>query len=110
MDPVDVIVLGAGVAGLAAAAALTAAGVRVRVIEARSRVGGRIFTQRERAMGAPVELGAELVHGLPPELCGIARAGALRLAEVKGEHVEARGGRLRKVDFWNGIQQVMARV
>ena len=42
----DVLVLGAGVAGLAAAQALSQAGLRVIVLEARDRVGGRVFTQR----------------------------------------------------------------
>ena len=42
-DP-DVIVVGAGIAGLSAALALTRAGLSVVILEARDRVGGRIFT------------------------------------------------------------------
>src|SRR6266498_3526179 len=44
-ETADVLVLGAGAAGLAAAQQLSQAGLRVIVIEARDRVGGRIFTQ-----------------------------------------------------------------
>jgi monoamine oxidase len=58
----DAIVLGAGIAGLKAARDLHDAGLRVVVLEARDRVGGRIWTDRGWG-GAPVELGAEFVHG-----------------------------------------------
>lgn len=55
-----VAVVGAGFAGLAAADALTAAGVEVVVFEARDRVGGRVWS-RELRNGAVIEMGAEFV-------------------------------------------------
>ena len=58
----DVVVLGAGVAGLKAGRDLSDAGLRVVVLEARDRVGGRVWTDRDLA-AHPVELGAEFVHG-----------------------------------------------
>ncbi|HWC73184.1 MAG TPA: FAD-dependent oxidoreductase, partial [Gemmatimonadales bacterium] len=60
---VDVLVLGAGAAGLAAARDLSQAGLRVTVIEARPRIGGRIFTRHDPRSPVPLELGAEFVHG-----------------------------------------------
>ena len=63
----DVIVIGAGIAGLAAARTLAEAGQRVALIEARDRAGGRILTVPAADGGLPVELGAEFIHGLPPE-------------------------------------------
>jgi monoamine oxidase len=59
-DP-DVIVIGAGAAGLAAARRLAAAGVAVHIVEARNRVGGRAWTVRGRS-GLPMELGCAWLH------------------------------------------------
>lgn len=56
------VVVGAGMAGLAAAWRLRRAGVPVVVVEARNRVGGRIHTVHHR-LPVAVDLGAELVHG-----------------------------------------------
>jgi monoamine oxidase len=61
-EQADVIVIGAGVAGLTAARALVGAGARVVVLEARERVGGRVWTLRDFA-SIPVEAGAEFIHG-----------------------------------------------
>lgn len=56
-----VIVVGAGIAGLAAAQTLQTAGAGVTIIEARERVGGRIWT--DRTLGVPVDMGASWIHG-----------------------------------------------
>ena len=58
----DVLVLGAGVAGLRAAELLREAGKAVIVLEARDRAGGRVHT--DRRWGVPVELGASWIHGV----------------------------------------------
>lgn len=58
-----VLVVGAGVAGLAAARELVRSGYRVTVLEARDRIGGRVWTDR-RWDGVPLELGAAWLHGL----------------------------------------------
>jgi monoamine oxidase len=54
-------VIGAGIAGLSAAATLAAAGIEVSVLEGTDRIGGRILT--DRSLGAPVDLGAAWIHG-----------------------------------------------
>jgi phytoene dehydrogenase-like protein len=58
----DVVVVGAGVAGLAAARALALGGQRVVVLEARDRIGGRTWT--DSSLGVPVDLGASWIHGV----------------------------------------------
>ena len=63
----NVIVIGAGIAGLSAAYHLKGAGVEATVLEARDRIGGRVWTDRDFA-DIPVEFGAELIHGRSPEV------------------------------------------
>jgi monoamine oxidase len=56
----DVLVLGAGVAGLAAARSLAAAGRQVILLEGRDRIGGRVWT--DTSLGAHMDLGASWIH------------------------------------------------
>ena len=62
-DDFDVVVIGAGAAGLAAAAHLARRRKAVCILEARERVGGRILSIRPRGNPFPLELGAEFIHG-----------------------------------------------
>jgi monoamine oxidase len=79
----DVIVIGAGMAGLAAARTLAEAGLGVTLLEARDRVGGRIYTVPGETL--PIELGAEFIHGLPPELLSLVDEAGLTWFELEGE-------------------------
>ncbi len=90
----DSIVLGAGIAGLVAARTLVEAGRRVLVLEAQGRVGGRMHTRRVPGLDAPVELGAEFIHGRPPELLALLAEAGLDTYEAEGEQVCFLDGRL----------------
>ncbi len=57
----EVLIVGAGIAGLAAARKLTTKGFQVTILEARNRIGGRIWT--DHSMGLPAEMGAAIIHG-----------------------------------------------
>lgn len=61
-DRADVVVIGAGAAGIFALRELVCSGLSAICLEARNRIGGRIFTRRTLARH-PIELGAEFVHG-----------------------------------------------
>jgi monoamine oxidase len=95
MPSADVVVLGAGIAGLAAAERLGAAGRRVVVLEARDRIGGRIHTVDDPGLNLPIELGAEFVHGRPIELVSLVRDSGLTLESVSEDQRPAIGARAR---------------
>ncbi|HEX8036612.1 MAG TPA: NAD(P)/FAD-dependent oxidoreductase [Ktedonobacterales bacterium] len=94
MADFDVIVIGAGAAGLAAAHTLSLHGRSVAILEARDRIGGRIYTMRPSADGLPIELGAEFVHGRPPETFAIAQAAGITLCERVGSSYVSDGDHL----------------
>lgn len=107
----DVIVIGAGAAGLAAARRLTAAGLGVVVLEARNRIGGRIDTRVEADWPAPIERGAEFVHGKPAETWDIVRAAGLATNEVEGQQWRNAGARVEQADDqWARMEDVLQRL
>jgi monoamine oxidase len=105
----DVLVIGAGVAGLNAARLLAEAGRRVAILEARDRIGGRIWTQLvalERAQPPiPVELGAEFVHGLPQETWSLIKQAGLSTYEIDGAALRFDGSRLTTANEQRGAAE-----
>jgi monoamine oxidase len=84
--PADVLVLGAGMAGLAAAERLAAGGRRVLVLEARHRVGGRMHTLTSPDGSHAVEMGPEFVQGDFPALLDLIHAAGLGLEVIPERH------------------------
>jgi monoamine oxidase len=96
--PIDVAVIGAGAAGLAAAAELSRRGCNVCLLEARDRIGGRIATRREPDLPVPLELGAEFVHGRPAATLKWLAHGKTPLLDAAQSHWLLRSGKLRQGD------------
>ncbi len=90
-DP-NVLVVGAGVAGLAAGLRLSAAGRRVVTIEARDRIGGRVHTVRPPDTNQAIELGAEFIHGHSASLWPLIREAGLSTRLFAERHVGLREG------------------
>jgi len=99
----DALIIGSGIAGLTAARHLTEAGLRVTLLEARERLGGRICTHSTGDF--PVELGAEFVHCRPEDIVSLAAEGAVPIIpiqgrfrrKINGEWAEA-GNLMEKID------------
>jgi monoamine oxidase len=81
----DVLIVGAGAAGLSAARECAALGLSFTIVEARDRIGGRAFT--DNSLGAPFDAGAEIVH--------FAHANPwVEIAASLGVELDTSGGRL----------------
>jgi monoamine oxidase len=83
---IQIPVIGAGVAGLAAARELNRKHMAPVVLEARDRVGGRVLTVHDPLTAVPIELGAEFVHGVHPDLWRLLREMRVPVVELGGEH------------------------
>ena len=108
---VQVAIVGAGVAGLEAARILHAHGIELIVLEARERIGGRIFTLHDETAPIPIELGAEFVHGSAPELRQISSEAKTAVYDIGGERWRSHRGTFRRFDeFWRLLDLVMRRL
>ena len=104
------IIVGAGAAGLSAAGFLTRAGVNVLVMEARDRIGGRICTVHQQGLDVPIELGAEFVHGRPPEISALVDKGGAALLPLSGRDWCVRSGKAGPCDFFEKVEGVLERM
>jgi len=106
----DVVVIGAGVAGLAAAVQLGGAGLSVSILEARDRIGGRIFTQRELGLETPVELGAEFIHGKPAEIWDLLTQSNVSISEVEGDNWCSTNGVPCPCGFFDLVDKILKKM
>jgi monoamine oxidase len=107
----DVIVVGGGAAGLAAANVLAEGGAGCVVLEARDRAGGRIHTEWTDDGATPIELGAEFIHGFGAPIRELAKRYGLRALDIAGQRFESSGTRLTPArDGWARVDRVLRRL
>jgi len=92
----DIIIVGAGIAGLSAACELCRAGKKVMLLEGRDRTGGRINTLNDPRFQHPVELGAEFIHGRLPETFRALRRHNIQRSPVKPVIWHMENGELKR--------------
>lgn len=103
----EIVVIGAGAAGLAAAYELARAGRPVLVLEARDRVGGRCWTRRMSGLDIPVELGAEFIHGAAEATFSLLKQARLAAVKSVREQRYRVDGRLRPVNAFREAQRAV---
>ena len=109
-----VLVIGAGISGLAAAKNLNDSGYDVTILEAKDRIGGRLYT--DRSLGVPLEVGANWIHdnnpktnpimkikeelGLKSHQCSLAGSVAyFEVLDKEGNKIEISNKDLEKIEF-----------
>jgi monoamine oxidase len=108
MPKLDVVIIGAGAAGIAAARQLHDEGVRLVVLEARERIGGRVWTHRDPRTPIPIELGAEFIHGSAPVIERILDEARLQAVDIAGRRWMISDTRWTPCDdFWDRLYSVM---
>jgi monoamine oxidase len=106
---IDVLIVGAGAAGLIAWRELHSAGLRAAILEARERIGGRILT--DHSASSPIELGAEFVHGKPQAVWPILEQAGLEVVESSDTRMLFDQGGLRPCgEYWKIIQAVNGQI
>lgn len=93
-----IIVVGGGISGLAAASELGRRGFEVVLLEARTRLGGRIFTTRPKGWSVPVELGAQFIHAGNPALWRKLKSHRLGAQLVPTSHWRFDGRQISEIE------------
>jgi len=107
----DVLIIGAGAAGLAAAAEVARAGRSALLLEARDRIGGRCWSLEIPGMPVPVELGAEFIHGRPPATFSLLEKFGIAAMDRNGSGWYVERGRLRSTgDVFDEIRAALREI
>ena len=107
----EVVIVGAGAAGLAAARRLRDRDVDFLLLEARDRTGGRAYTITSAHGSYPIELGAEFIHGAARSTRELMREIGEEAVPSRGESLRLRHGRLEPgANRWDAAERVLRRV
>ncbi len=93
----DVIIIGGGASGLAAGRKITQAGKKVCVLEARNRLGGRIYTLTSTDFSTLIEAGAEFVHGIMPATESLLKESGIELYSTTGKYYRVKNGKFKRI-------------
>lgn len=106
----EVLIIGAGACGLLAGKLLVEKGFLVTIVEGRSRVGGRIFTDMD-PLGNVAELGAEFIHGDQPFTLALAKECGAEISELSGRWYQLKNGKVEESELfdreWEGMMKKM---
>lgn len=88
MNQTQVLIIGAGIAGLAAARELKAKGISATILEGRPRIGGRVYSDRS-LNNLPLDIGASWIHGIDNNpIYKLAQSGNIKTLETNYEEIE----------------------
>lgn len=114
MENAEILIIGAGTAGLVAAYKLAKAGKKVIILEARNRTGGRIHTLDDASFFKHAELGAEFVHGDLPVTLQLLREAGIGVTPVSGEMWHYKSGKFTREDqqaaHWDLLTQMLSKL
>jgi monoamine oxidase len=107
----QVLIIGAGAAGLLAARELATAGRQVLVVEARDRIGGRVHTLVPPGFGQAIEAGAEFLHGAVPLTHALLTEAGLRCQIAEGQTYMVQNGQVQaENDFFVQLPLLLAKL
>jgi len=107
----DILVIGAGAAGLLAARELAVAGRRVCIVEARDRVGGRVHTLQPEGFTQPIEAGAEFMHGEVPLTRSLLREAGMPWQATVGRTYQLQAGQVQpEADYFAQLPPLLAKL
>ena len=107
----QVLIIGAGAAGLLAARELAAAGQQVLVVEARERVGGRVHTLAPAGFGRAIEAGAEFLHGAVPLTRALLAEANMACHTAEGQTYTVQAGQVQADnDFFEHLPLLLAKL
>jgi monoamine oxidase len=97
----DIIIIGAGASGLLAAVELTQVKLKILILEAQHRIGGRMYTNLPEDFTGPIECGAEFIHGDAPITLSILQDAKAAYTEMSGNVYQAHEENVEKEDFFD---------